>query len=223
MASAIDFMACKDLCCWQNDTCLSLGELYLLYQDDFHQFQHFLLTGRRSIHKHLHPNRLWSLNTTVFHIVNLSYTYTFHLCHFSLPIPWSCGTKTFDEAKILTIMQFDFTTGTASLNWHRSLASKVKACNAQGRTIIGLYLSLSKWWNLIMVLGLSVQQHLLWAQSTQLEFTTFDTSINKFSTVCCSDENQEFQGCHFLNIQIEESTNKWSLMKHWSSQLKAKS
>ena len=22
---------CKDLCCWQNDTCLSLGELYLLY------------------------------------------------------------------------------------------------------------------------------------------------------------------------------------------------
>ena len=36
-------------------------------------------------------------------------------------------------------------------------------------------------------------------------------------------KNQEFQECHFLNIQIEESTHKWSLTKHQSSHLEAKS
>ena len=36
-------------------------------------------------------------------------------------------------------------------------------------------------------------------------------------------KNQEFQGCHFLNIQIKESAHKWSLMKHQSRHLKAKS
>ena len=57
----------------------------------------------------------------------------------------------------------------------------------------------------------------------QLELTMFDTSNNKFFTVCLSEENQEFQGSHFLNIQRKESTHTWSLMKHQSSHLKAKS
>ena len=33
----------------------------------------------------------------------------------------------------------------------------------------------------------------------------FYTSNTKFSTVCLSEENQEFQGCHILNTQRKES------------------
>ena len=64
--------------------------------------------------------------------------------------------QTCEEVKKFTIMQFDFTIGTASSNLHRSLASKFKACNAQGRDIICLCLSLSKHQNVVMVLGLSI-------------------------------------------------------------------
>jgi hypothetical protein len=85
-------------------------------------------------------------------------------------------------------MQFEFTTGTSSSNLHRSLASKSQACNAQGGTMIYLCLLLSKQQNLIMVLGLSVQQQLIWAQLTQLDFTMFDTSNNKSYAVCLSEE-----------------------------------
>ena len=87
-------------------------------------------------------------------------------------------------------MQFDFTIGTASSNLHGPLARNFKACNAQGRTMICLCLSLSKQRNLIMVLGLSVQQLFLWAQLMQLEFTMFDTSNNKFSAYISEEESR---------------------------------
>jgi hypothetical protein len=88
-------------------------------------------------------------------------------------------------------MHFAFTIGTASSNFHRSLASKFIVCNAQGRAMICLCLSLSKQQNLIMVLGPPVQQHLIWAQVMQLEFTIIDTSNNKFSAVCLSEEKSK--------------------------------
>ena len=125
--------------------------------------------------------------------------------------------------KKFTIMQFAFTIGTASSNLHRSLASKLKVCNVQGRTMICLCLSLSMWQNLIMVLGLSVQQHLIWAQLMQLDFTMFDFSKKKFLQYVFLKKNQEFQECHFLNIQLQVSAYKWSLIKYQSSHLKAKS
>ena len=131
--------------------------------------------------------------------------------------------QTCDKVKKLTIMQFDFTIGTASSNLHRSLASKFKACNAQGRTMICLCLSLSKQWNLIMVLGLSVQQHLIWAQLTQLEFTMLDTSNNKFSAVCFSEEKSRISRISLSEYPNKQSTHKWSLTKHQSSHLEAKS
>jgi hypothetical protein len=53
------------------------------------------------------------------------------------------------------------------------------------------------------VLGLSVQQHLLWAQLMQLEFTMFDISINKFSAVCLSEEKSRISG-----ISISEYPNE---------------
>jgi hypothetical protein len=99
---------------------------------------------------------------------------------------------TCDEVKKLTIMQFDFTIVTASSNLHRSLASKFKACNVQGRTMICLCLTLSKGRNLIMELGLSVQQHFIWAQLMQLELTIFDTSNNKIYTVPLSCRDTTF-------------------------------
>ena len=50
---------------------------------------------------------------------------------------------------------------------------------------------------LIMVLGLSVQEHLIWVQLMQLEFTMFDTSNNKFSAVCLSDEKSRISRMSF--------------------------
>ena len=111
--------------------------------------------------------------------------------------------QTCDEVKKLTIMQLDFTIGTASSNLHRSLASKLKACNAQGRTMICMCLSFTKQRNLIMVLGLSVQQHLIWVQSMQLEFTMFDTSNNTFSTSCLSEGKSRMS-----RISLSEYPNK---------------
>ena len=186
MVSAIVFLACKRsmlLVKW----CLFIAwRTVTVYWDDFHQVQHILLTGGRSIHKHLHLNRLWSLSTTMFHIVNLSFTCTFHLCHYFLypflgvvePNMW--WGKEIDNHVVF------FTIGMVFSILHRSLASKFKACNAQGRIMICLCLSLSKQQNLIMVLGLSVQQNLISTQLMQLEFTMFDTSNSRFSAVCLS-------------------------------------
>ena len=89
-------------------------------------------------------------------------------------------------------MRFDLTIGTSSSNLLRSLASKFKACNSQGRKMICLCLSLSKQQNLIIVLGLSVQQHLIWVQVMQLELKMFDTSNNKIFTVPLSCRDTTF-------------------------------
>ena len=54
-----------------------------------------------------------------------------------------------------------------------------------------------------MVLGLSVQEHLIWMQLMQMESTLFDSSNNKISAACLSEEKSRIS-----RMSLSEYPNK---------------